>query len=452
MHNKLIEKYNIAAPRYTSYPTVPFWQPTPPSEEEWQHQLRMAYRPAEGISIYIHLPFCERLCTYCGCNKRITKNHRVEQPYIQAILKEWKLYLDRLPDAPIIKELHLGGGTPTFFAPEHLEELVKGILKGAKAAEDASMSVEVHPMSTTREHLSRLAQYGFNRISIGVQDFDEDLLSVINRPQTYAQVARVADWSRMLGYDSINFDLIFGLPFQRESHILDTMKKVAKLRPERLAFYSYAHVPWISPSQRAYSEADLPKGEQKRALYQLGKNWLEDMGYHEIGLDHFSLPEDTLYQAQQAGQLHRNFMGYTSAHTNVLIGLGTSAISDTWTAYVQNEKTVEAYQARVNAGQLPILRGHLLSEKDRFVRRQILNLMCQQSTSWSKEELDQYAFLQEVNKNMLPLAADGLVSLEHPGEIRVSERGKAFLRNIAMKFDQYLNRENTGSSLFSQAV
>ncbi|MEL6844022.1 MAG: coproporphyrinogen III oxidase, partial [Bacteroidota bacterium] len=199
-------------------------------------------------------------------------------------------------------------------------------------------------------------------------------------------------------------------------------------------------------------EADLPKGEQKRALYQLGKNWLEDMGYHEIGLDHFSLPEDTLYQAQQAGQLHRNFMGYTSAHTNVLIGLGTSAISDTWTAYVQNEKTVEAYQARVNAGQLPILRGHLLSEKDRFVRRQILNLMCQQSTSWSKEELDQYAFLQEVNKNMLPLAADGLVSLEHPGEIRVSERGKAFLRNIAMKFDQYLNRENTGSSLFSQAV
>ncbi|MDX1667184.1 MAG: radical SAM protein, partial [Saprospiraceae bacterium] len=322
MNTSLLDKYNIPAPRYTSYPTVPYWQSDPPSAAEWESRVVDAFSREEGISLYIHLPFCERLCTYCGCNKRITKNHGVEEPYMDLLLKEWQMYLDLLPGKPLLRDLHLGGGTPTFFSAGNLERLIRGIAEGARVEAGSEFGFEAHPASTSKAHLEHLYSLGFRRLSVGVQDFDPHILALINRRQTTSQITSVSRYARRLGYTSINYDLIFGLPLQTIPHIERNMEQLRQLRPERVAFYSYAHVPWIKPSQRAYSESDLPRGTEKRALYERGREMLEKMGYEEIGLDHFALPHDALSRARKQGYLHRNFMGYTPQYSRLSIGLG----------------------------------------------------------------------------------------------------------------------------------
>lgn len=446
----LVEKYNTPVPRYTSYPSVPYWDDTPPTPQDWAKQVHLTFQQHREISLYIHLPYCESLCTYCGCNKHITKNHAVELPYLESVLQEWQLYFDILKEKPILRELHLGGGTPTFFQPENLEWLIRGIVEKVEVPDVHDFSFEAHPNSTTYEHLQTLKKLGFNRISIGVQDFDAHILHVINRFQTEEEVENVVRWSRELGYESVNFDLIFGLPHQTQQHIGTNMQKVAKLLPERIAFYSYAHVPWVKPSQRAYSESDLPQGKEKRALYELGRELLEEMGYVEIGMDHFALPKDALYQAMQAGTMHRNFMGYTPYFTGLSIGLGASAISDSWTAFAQNEKTITAYRAVLGTGELPIFKGYLLTEEDRILRKHILNIMCRFGTSWHDEK-EQCEALWEGLKRLEELEADGLVALQ-PFEIKVTDEGRPFIRNICMMLDaQYWRRQPVGK-LFSQAV
>lgn len=450
MQAKLLDKYNIPAPRYTSYPTVPYWQPHPPAAGEWAGRVLGAFEQSQDVSLYIHLPYCENLCTYCGCNKRITKNHGVESPYIQTILKEWRLYLDLLPEKPAVKELHLGGGTPTFFSPENLDQLIDGILSPADVPYQFDYGFEAHPNSTTREHLEALHKRGFDRISVGVQDFDPEILKIINRRQTTEQVRQVTAWARETGYRSINFDLIYGLPLQTPAHIRRTIAEVERLRPERIAFYSYAHVPWIKPSQRAYSEADLPKGAEKRALYELGRNLLEEAGYVEIGMDHFALPQDSLYTAMHGGSLHRNFMGYTPYYTRLSIGLGTSAISDSWDAYVQNEKTVEQYQERVEQGEFPFFKGHLLSREDQVLRNHILNLMCRFETSWRDPEYQCPTLLEGI-KHLAELKRDGLVEI-FPTELKVTEAGRPFIRNICLALDAHYWRKEPDGQLFSQVV
>jgi len=450
MHAKLLDKYNIPAPRYTSYPTVPYWQKDPPVPVDWNHRVLGAFEKSKDVSLYVHLPYCENLCTYCGCNKRITKNHGVESPYIKTILKEWQQYLDLLPSRPVIKELHLGGGTPTFFSPENLEMLIEGLLGPAHVPYQFDYGFEAHPNSTSREHLKVLRKWGFNRLSIGVQDFAPEILEIINRRQTMEQVREVTTWAREIGYQSINYDLIFGLPLQQPEHIRRTFKEVKLLRPERIAFYSYAHVPWIKPSQRAYSEADLPQGIEKRALYELGRTLLEEAGYHEIGMDHFALPHDSLYHAMQTGALHRNFMGYTANYTRLSIGLGASAISDSWDAYIQNEKTIEAYQERIEQGEVPFFRGHLLSKEDQIIRSHILNLMCRHETSWRDTEY-QCTALREGIKRLSVLKKDGLVEI-FSTELRVTEAGQPFIRNICLALDAHYWRKQPDGQLFSQVV
>ncbi|MFN7116188.1 MAG: oxygen-independent coproporphyrinogen III oxidase [Saprospiraceae bacterium] len=446
----LVNKYNTPVPRYTSYPSVPYWGETPPTQQEWAKQVYLTFQQHREISLYIHLPYCESLCTYCGCNKHITKNHAVELPYLQSVLREWQLYVDILKEKPILRELHLGGGTPTFFQPANLELLIRGILEKAEVPQRHDFSFEAHPNSTTFEHLQTLRNLGFNRVSIGVQDFDEHILHIINRFQTETEVENVVRWSRELGYESVNFDLIFGLPHQTPEHIYTTMQKVAALQPERIAFYSYAHVPWVKPSQRAYSEDDLPQGQEKRALYELGRELLENIGYQEIGMDHFALPKDALFKAMQAGTMHRNFMGYTPYFTGLSIGLGASAISDSWTAFAQNEKTIVAYRAAVDSGELPIFKGYILTEEDQILRQHILNIMCRLGTSWYNEN-EQCEALFEGLKRLEALEEDGLVIL-HPFEINVTEAGRPFIRNICMMLDaQYWRRQPAGK-LFSQAV
>lgn len=446
----LLQRYNIPSPRYTSYPTVPYWQEVAPKQQEWQSHVLRAFAINHEISLYIHLPYCEQLCTYCGCNKRITKNHRVERPYIETLLEEWKLYLAMFPETPIIREIHLGGGTPTFFKPENLDYLIRGIFEHALIHPEHEFGFEAHPNSTTRAHLETLYQLGFRRISVGVQDIAPEILEIINRQQSMQEVREVTTWARHIGYTSINYDLIFGLPLQTPEHIRRTMSELELLQPDRIAFYSYAHVPWVKPSQRAYSEADLPQGPEKRALYELGRDLLEQMGYVEIGMDHFALRTDSLYEAMETGALHRNFMGYTPFYTRLSIGLGASSISDSWDAFIQNEKTIEAYQEAIQAGRLAITKGHLLTQEDQLLRTHILNIMCRFETCWDDPEMQCEALYEGIQR-LRPLELDGLVEI-FPGKLRVTENGRAFLRIICMALDAHYWRKQPEGQLFSQSV
>lgn len=450
----LIQKYNVPGPRYTSYPTVPFWDTTTFSPEAWHNHLRRAFAATNrstGISLYIHLPYCESLCTFCGCNKRITRNHGVESTYIDALLAEWALYCNLLPEPPRIAELHLGGGTPSFFSPEQLNRLLTGLFQRATPTESPDYGWEGHPNNTTHQHLQVLYNWGFRRVSFGVQDYDPVVQQAIHRLQPVENVRQVTEWARQIGYTSISHDLVFGLPFQTAQSIEDTIYQTLLLRPDRIAFYSYAHVPWLKGNgQRGFRDEDLPSGEQKRMLYETGRDLLEVAGYTEIGMDHFAQTYDPLYKAMQTRTLHRNFMGYTTTQTRVLIGLGASSIGDLWTAFAQNEKDIDTYLQRVQAGELPLLRGHVLDDQDQLLRRQILNIMCQGEThwhigTWSKHE---WAFLSE---RLDEFRRDGLLDYDAEG-LRVTPEGWPFLRNICMAFDERLNYAQPQTRLFSQTV
>jgi len=454
MSISLIQKYNVPGPRYTSYPTVPYWEENLFSLEQWKSTFIKSFNESnasEGISLYIHLPFCESMCTFCGCNKRITKNHEVENPYILAVLKEWNLYCDLLPNKPIIKEIHLGGGTPTFFSPENLETLINGIFTRAIKAKEHEFSFEGHPNNTTRRHLQSLYDLGFRRVSFGVQDYSSKVQTAIHRIQPFHNVAKVTFWAKEIGYTSIGHDLIFGLPFQTLNDVIDTIDKTKSLSPDRLAFYSYAHVPWIKGNgQRGFKGEDLPKDDEKRQLYEAGKNRLSQNNYHEIGMDHFALETDSMYDSFQKGNLHRNFMGYTSSKTQLMIGLGVSSISDSWYSFAQNEKTIEDYYKRLDANELPVFRGHILTDEDLIIRKHILNLMCQFETSW-KNDSDFFPELPEIINQLHEMETDGLVKISSKS-IQVTEKGKPFVRNICMAFDLRLKRNAPQTELFSMTV
>lgn len=448
----LAGKYNVPVPRYTSYPTMPYWDLNTFTRPRWEDSVKFSFRESNagsGISLYIHLPFCESLCTYCGCNTRITKNHGVEEPYIAAVLKEWALYLQLFAEAPVIRELHLGGGTPTFFSPENLQRLISGILKDARPHPLAEFSFEAHPANTSAGHLQVLFDLGFRRLSLGIQDFDPRVQFIINRHQSVEQIRLVTEQARSIGYTSINYDLIYGLPLQNQEGLINTMNIVAGLKPDRIAFYSYAHVPWIKPGQRRFTEADLPSPEQKEKLQETGRSLLLSYGYQEIGMDHFALPADELFAAERDGRLHRNFMGYTEQHTQLLVGLGVSSISDSWYAFAQNVKTLEEYLAMINEGELPVFKGHVLSDEDLQIRRHILDIMCKQRTGWDAKLFA--AEFPEVLKRLEPLEADGLVNLSADG-LQVTETGKRFLRNICLCFDTRLWADKPATQLFSMAI
>ena len=454
METNLIQKYNIPGPRYTSYPTVPYWDEHNFSENGWIESFQKAFiqsNDSEGISIYIHLPFCESLCTFCGCHKRITKNHQVEHPYIKAVLKEWSLYCKLLNSRPKIKELHLGGGTPTFFSVKNLEDLINGIFSNAEKAVNCEMSFEGHPNNTTREHLQKLYDLGFKRVSFGVQDYSETVQKAINRVQPFHNVAKVTLWAKEIGYTSIGHDIIFGLPFQKLEDVVDTIEKTKSLQPDRLAFYSYAHVPWVKGNgQRGFKDEDIPKDAEKRLLYEVGKNLLQKSGYEEIGMDHFALKTDSLYTAFANGTLHRNFMGYTAAKTQLMIGLGVSSISDSWYGFAQNIKDIDDYYQMLEWDKIPVVKGHLMTEEDLKVRQHLLNLMCRFETSWKSEE-SLLKEIPEILEQLYEMENDGLLIIGKDS-IKVTEAGKAFVRNICMAFDLQLQRKKPDTRLFSLTV
>ena len=451
MNTALIKKYNVPSPRYTSYPTVPYWNNEGFDKKEHLSRLVTSFQKdkAEGISVYIHLPYCESLCTYCGCNKRITVNHTVEDPYIDAVLKEWKMYVDVLGEKPKLSEVHLGGGTPTFFSAENLGKLMDGILEHGTPSQNAQFSFEAHPNNTTEAHLRVLKSKGFNRLSLGIQDFDPVVQSTINRIQSFVQVRKVTQEARALGYRSINFDLIYGLPKQTMSGLLDTFDKVSVLNPDRIAFYSYAHVPWKSPSQRGYDESDLPSEIEKIELYNAGKEKLLQSGYVEIGMDHFAKPNEALSVAALNGSIHRNFMGYTTSKNDTLIGLGVSAISDAWSSLAQNPIVVEAYLERIEKGELPLVKGHLHTQRDLEIRKTILDLMC--TFSCKLNYLNDKVEFERIASRLSEHLSDDLLVIEENG-ISVKPQGRAFIRTICMALDEFVWNKDSSQQMFSKSV
>jgi len=444
----LFAKYDVPAPRYTSYPTVPFWTDAPTTEQWLEHLQRAFADSAANWSLYFHLPFCESLCTFCACNTVITRDHGREEGYVNLLSTEWNLYLDRVPaltERPLLG-VHLGGGTPTFFAKENLERILKPILAKTKIDPDRfEASVEVHPGHTTREQLSMLYRLGFTRISIGVQDFDPEVQRLVNRHQPYEVTKSVTDIARELGYTSVNYDLIYGLPRQNPDRFRETVQKTVELRPDRIALYSFARVPWIKPAQRSYKDEDLPVAGEKRALYEQARETLEAAGYVEIGMDHFALPHDGMAAAQRKGTLHRNFQGYTETRTTVLLGLGVSAISETPTCFHQNEKAFPVYERRVQSGAIPTLRGHLLTDEDRQLREQILQFMTRFRVRLTDNQAaDARTFLR-------PMIDDGLVEVSED-TLELTEKGTPFLRNACMFFDRRLRSQEQRPQVFSQAL
>lgn len=454
MDRKLVEKYNIPGPRYTSYPTVPFWKENDLKSKNWLATVAKNHHffKSDELSLYIHLPYCESLCTFCGCHKRITKNHEVEKPYIDAVIKEWELYIKNLPFTPIIRELHLGGGTPTFFSADELIRLVKALFQADKIDPDfAELSFEAHPNNTSEEHLTKLYDFGFRRLSLGIQDYSPTVQQAIHRIQPFEQVKKVHDLARTIGYKSISHDLVFGLPKQSLQDIISTVNKTLELKPDRIALYSYAHVPWIKGNgQRGFNESDLPQNEEKRLLYETAKRILEESTYQEIGMDHFALVHDDLAIAFNNKDLHRNFMGYTTQKTNFMIGLGMSAISDSWFGFAQNVKSVEEYIQIVNQNKLPVFRGHILSELDLEIRGHILDLMCHFQTKFNPTS--QFINIhQKIKHQLSEMEKDGLVKIN--GDfIIVTKEGIPFVRNCCMAFDQDLDTTQSVEKKFSQTI
>lgn len=452
----LVSKYNVPGPRYTSYPTVPYWDGNSFSEDGWKRSVKKGLHlrksnKDQGVSLYIHLPFCESMCTFCGCTKRITKNHLVEKPYIQALLKELRMYAEIIGHRPLIQQLHLGGGTPTFFSAENLEDLLIGIFEIADTADEVEFSFEGHPNNTTQEHLKMFNRNGFTRVCYGVQDYNETVQKAINRIQPFENVERATIDARATGFTSVGHDIIFGLPFQTQDDVINTVKKTIKLMPDRIAFYSYAHVPWIKGNgQRGYSEENLPSPKQKRLQYEIGKKMLLQAGYVEIGMDHFSLQTDDLYSARQNGNIHRNFMGYTSSKTDVMIGLGVSAIGDSWYGFAQNVKTLKEYYECLRNNELPVMRGHILNDEDLVIRQHILNLMCNFETSWNVESM-QISEIENILSKLSEMQFDGLIEISK-NKLKVTEAGKPYVRNVCLPFDLRLQRKKPETKLFSMTV
>ena len=450
LSEEIIKKYNSPAPRYTSYPTVPLWENNI-EIPSWKSLVKKAFDDfgkEEGISIYIHLPFCDSLCTYCGCNKRITKNNDVKSPYIQALLAEWDNYKKIFVDKPKIAGIHLGGGTPTFFDPSYLKLLISSILEGAEVSPTTEFSFEGHPNNTNFEHLKTLRELGFDRVSYGIQDFDIQVQTAIHRIQPFEKVKYVTDSARILGYKSINYDLIYGLPHQTLETLESTFKKVEKLRPDRIAFYSYAHLPSAFPAQKSF-ESSLPTAAEKNKLYEYGRSLLVKMGYEEIGMDHFAQPEDALTKAKKTNRLHRNFMGYTTLPSKILIGLGASSISDVYYAYAQNEKQIEKYKSLVLDCSLAIQKGHIQTQMDIKVRAVILDMICKKQARIPVEVLEQ---LTENQLNTLKgMGNDGLLTLTLD-EIIISKMGMIIIRNICSQLDLRLAHDKAKKRLFSKTI
>lgn len=444
----LFKKYDVPAPRYTSYPTVPSWSESP-TPDQWVGSMAKAMGPKSSTwSLYVHIPYCETLCTFCGCNTVITKNHQLEHPYVTRLLQELDLYLDQCPTLREreLSHLHLGGGTPTFLSETELVRLASGIRDRLKFSSDFEGSIEVDPRRTRESQLTALRPFGFDRVSLGVQDFDMEVQRLINRNQSEQETLRVVSEAKNAGYTSVNFDLIYGLPKQTLETIQTTVQKTLLIRPDRIALYSFALVPWIKPAQRLFKDEELPVGQEKRDLYEKARKLFLEAGYVEIGMDHFALPTENLSQALKSGKLHRNFMGYTDKKTDLLLALGVSGISETADCYHQNEKVLTVWERKIDQGQLATHRGHRLTEEDQVQKAMILDLMTKGQVS-----IQGHPRKDEFFESLQEMINDGLVNWNDQ-VISISETGKPFLRNACLALDLRWRGQNPEGQIFSRSI
>ena len=448
-------RYDRPGPRYTSYPTaVEFHEGF--GSDAYAAALRDASASDAPLSLYLHLPFCEARCLYCACNVVITPHTTVAEPYLDYLEREADLVAAELGTHRPVAQLHLGGGTPTYFAPEQLRDLMTRLRRRFTFADGAEMALEVDPRVTTRAHLETLAAEGFNRLSLGVQDFDPQVQETVRRVQSVEQTRELMDDARELGFGSLNIDLIYGLPHQSPPSFERTLRQVVELGPDRLAVYSFALVPWLKQHQKLLPEEAMPDAETKLELLQTAREVLTETGYLDIGMDHFALPDDELSRAQRDGRLWRNFMGYTTVRAPDLLGLGISAIGSVGGTFAQNEKKLSRYYAALDAGRLPVERGYELSDDDLVRQHVIRTWMCQFEVDKRDVErrfdvrFDDY-FATELATLQQQFVPEGLVRLSD-GAIEAEPLGRLFPRNVAMVFDAHLRAKRGDGPVFSRTV
>ena len=451
---ELIRRFDRPGPRYTSYPTaVEFHEGVGAADYERQLAAADAH-PKEPLSLYFHLPFCHERCTFCGCHVIITKKRERAIEYLGYLQRELDLVCKQLPHRRQVAQYHWGGGTPTYYTPAEMRQLHQAVLDRFEILPGAEVAIEIDPRVTTHEHIDAMREFGFNRLSMGVQDFTPEVQAIISRYQDEPSTQELFAYCRRQGFNSINVDLIYGLPLQTSETFARTLDSIIAMRPDRVAMYSFAFVPWKSGNQNVMTEDMLPPPELKVELYLLGMRKFIEAGYVQIGMDHFALPDDEMALALRNRALHRNFMGYTIKPATDAIGFGISAIGDLQGAYIQNDKTQDTYYEALRAGQLPVLRGIVLSPDDEIRRYVITQIMCNSHLEQADVErrfgidFDRY-FATEL-EGLREHERHGFLRLGD-GAIAVTRVGRVFIRTIAMTFDKYLE-DKTNEKTFSRTI
>jgi oxygen-independent coproporphyrinogen-3 oxidase len=457
----LLQKYNTSGPRYTSYPTAPMWQDSYDAEAH-EKTVRSTNQPIGSnphpLSLYVHLPFCESRCLFCGCNVVITQQRDQAEKYLGYLFREMETLAGWMDRSRPVVQFHWGGGTPTYLSEAQMARLFKFQTELFQLAPGAEVAIEVDPRVTTPAQIDLLKELGFNRISLGVQDFNPQVQEAIHRVQPLDMTAATTEQCRRLGFEGLNFDLIYGLPHQSVASFEKTVREVIQLSPDRIALYSYAHVPWLSPHQNQIPEAALPESETKFQILQVALQMLTDAGYLYIGMDHFAKPTDELSLALKSGNLHRNFMGYTVQHGHLpsdLYGFGVSAISGLQGQFAQNWRKLSQYYEAIDAGRIATMRGYELSTEDRLRQAVILAILCPGQISYPDFEqrfgVQFKTHFAEAFPKLEDMACDGLVELTETSLI-VTPKGRLFSRNIAMPFDAYLPKLSGDKPTFSKTV
>lgn len=452
----LLKKYDRPGPRYTSYPTAPLFNESFTATDYRQAIADTNFPDVRSdISLYFHFPFCDTLCYFCGCTMMVTRDRERIEEYLRYLRKEIDLVAPLIASGRRVTQLHWGGGTPTHLTPDQLLEIAEYIKGAFRLDTEAEMSVEIDPRELTRQHLAVLRHVGFNRLSMGIQDFDAKVQNAVNRVQSQDLIPTVHGWATSLGFKSINFDLIYGLPFQTITSFRKTVFEVLKYQPDRIAVFNYAHVPWLKPHQRLIHTEDLPTANQKLEILKMTIEELTSHGYVYIGMDHFAQPQDELTRAQREKSLYRNFQGYSTRSGADLYGFGMSAISHFGDVYAQNFKTLKEYYRALDAHTLPTHVGYRMTEDDRIRKHVIMRLMCDlEIDKGTVERQFGIEFDEYFEGSILELqqfVEDGLVTLA-PSHIRINGAGRLLLRNIAMCFDAYLGAMQKEKPVFSRTV
>jgi oxygen-independent coproporphyrinogen III oxidase len=452
----LLKKYDRPGPRYTSYPTAPLFSDAFDADDYRQEILRTNGPDATAdLSLYFHFPFCDTLCYFCGCTMLVTRDRNRIAEYLRYLKREIDIIAPMIGNNRKVTQVHWGGGTPTHLTPAEILDIAGYIQRAFTIAPDAEMSVEIDPRELTQRHLGALRHVGFNRVSMGIQDFNPDVQAAVNRVQPEELSLGVFKWAAALDFDSINIDLIYGLPLQTVASFEDTIRRVIQLKPDRIAVFNYAHVPWMKPHQKLIRPDDLPSPERKLEILKMTIEVLAASGYEYIGMDHFAKPTDELTLAQKNRTLYRNFQGYSTRSGADLYGFGMSSISHFGGMYAQNAKSLQQYYESLDQGELPTRVGYRMTADDAIRKHVIMRLMCDLEVD-RRDVQERFGivfgeYFAEAIAGVQPFVDDGLLEVT-PDRLTVVGAGRLVLRNIAMCFDAYLDRMNTTRPIFSRTV